>query len=177
MNWTKTNAMIINNNKRKHDNNILINFKFGEQVINIVNDVKLLGIHFDNKLEFNLYCNDICKKINSKLFRLKKHSYLFTNEFKSILFKLFNLPIFDYCSSLFITMKVIYFKKLLKSFSKASKELLNIDIYNKQLLTQQSLLKPVNVSPLILRLFNHYCIFVFKLFSLNNAPSIQKFFF
>jgi hypothetical protein len=73
-------------------------------------------------------------------------------------------------------MKAIYFKKLNKSFSKASKELLHTDIYNMQLHTQQSLLKHVNVSPLILRLFNHYCIFVFKLFTLNNTPSIHKFF-
>ena len=108
--------------------------------------------------------------------RLKKHSFLFTNDFKIILFKLFILPIFDYCSSLFITTKAVNFKKLSKSFSKASKALLHVDIYNQQLLNQLNLLKPVNVSPLILRLFIHYCIFTFKLFTNNNTPSIHQFF-
>ena len=141
-----------------------------------VSDVKLLGVHFDSKLDFNIHCNNICKKVNTKLFRLKKHSFLFTNDFKIILFKLFILPIFDYCSSLFITIKLENFRKLNKSYCKAVKALLHIDIYNQQLEKQICLLKVVNVSPLILRFFIHYCIFIFKLFTKNNTPSIHKFF-
>ena len=62
MNWSKTNAILLNHKSR----NKLSNFKFGDQVINIVSDVKLLGVHFDNKLDFNIHCSNICKKVNSK---------------------------------------------------------------------------------------------------------------
>ena len=78
-------------------------FRFNDKIINLVSDVKLLGVHLDNKLYFKIHCVTICKRVNSKLFCLNKHSYLFKDEFKIILFKLFILPIFDYCSVLFIT--------------------------------------------------------------------------
>ena len=64
--------------------------------------VKLLGIVIDNKLDFGAQSKDLSIKINCKSHLLKKSLYLFTENFKPILFKLFIQSHFDYCSTLYI---------------------------------------------------------------------------
>jgi hypothetical protein len=151
MNWSKTNDMALNVPKSFSKSNTVTNssFRFNDKIINLVSDVKLLGVHLDNKLDFKIHCDTICKRVNSKLFRLNKLSYLFTDEFKIILFKLFILPIFDYCSVLFITTNKANFQKLSKAFMKSVKSLLKIDLSNQLLSSQSKLLEPFNISPLI----------------------------
>ena len=61
---------------------------------------------------------------------LSRNLYLFSMDFCSILFKLFILPFFDYCSSLFIHLENNIDKNRLYSvFSKSVKKILNINIY------------------------------------------------
>jgi hypothetical protein len=85
------------------------------------------------------------------------------------------LPIFDYCSVLFITTNKANFQKLSKAFMKSVKSLLKIDLRNQLLSTQSKLLEPFNISPLILRIFSHYCTFTFNIFTRNNVPSISRY--
>ena len=113
MNWSKTNGMTLNVPKSISKSITSTNFRLTDKIINLVSDVKLLGVHLDNKLDFKIHCDIICKRVNSKLFCLNKHTYLFTDEFKIILFKIFILPIFDYCSVLFI-------RSIFKSYQKHS---------------------------------------------------------
>jgi hypothetical protein len=174
MNWSKTNGMALNVPKYSKLN-IASDFRFNDKIINLVSNVKLLGVHLDNKLDFRIHCDTICKRVNSKLFCLNKHSYLFTEEFKIILFKLFILPIFDYCSVLFITTNRINYQKISKAFMKSVKSLLKIDLRNQLLSSQSKLLEPFNISPLILRIFSHYCTFTFNIFTRNNVPSISRY--
>ena len=59
--------------------------------------------------------------------------------------------------------------KLEKYFSKSTKLILGIKLYNTQLQQQCSALLNLNILPLILRLFNHYCKFIYSLFLNNKA--------
>jgi hypothetical protein len=88
LNWSKTNGMALNVPKSISKSNTVTNFRFDNKIINLVSDVKLLRVHLDNKLDFKIHCDTICKRVNLKLFCLNKHFYLFTDEFKIILFKL-----------------------------------------------------------------------------------------
>jgi len=97
-------------------------------------------------------------------------------QFKIILFKLFILPIIDYCSVLFITTNKINYQKLSKAFTKSAKSLLKIDLRNQMLSSQSKLLEPFNISFLILRIFSHYCTFTFNIFTRNKVPSISRYF-
>ena len=57
--------------------------------ISFLAQVKLLGIVIDNKLDFGAQSKALSIKINCKSHLLKKSLYLFTENFKPILFKLF----------------------------------------------------------------------------------------
>jgi hypothetical protein len=85
-------------------------FQMGFTLPNIISDnisipyvekTKLLGVIIDNKLKFDLHTIDICKKVSYKIRTFNRCAFLFEAEFKIILFKLFILPSYDYCSTLF----------------------------------------------------------------------------
>ena len=73
----------------------------GEKVF-FVEHVKILGVTLDNQLKYDQHINQVCKKVNSKTAMLKKSNSLFPHKFKTLLFKLFLMPHYDYCSSLFM---------------------------------------------------------------------------
>ncbi len=75
---------------------------FDDILIPIVSSTKLLGVIIDNKLKFDLNSKDVTRRVAYKVRVLLKSAFLFDIEFKTILFKLFILSTFDYCSSLFV---------------------------------------------------------------------------
>jgi len=73
----------------------------------------------DNKLKFDLHSIDLCKKVIYKIRTLNRCAFLFEAEFKIILSKLFILPSYDHCSTLFFLFNSqTDSKRLVKSFSK-----------------------------------------------------------
>ena len=100
---------------------------------------------------------------------LSRNLYLFSMDFRSILFKLFILPFFDYCSSIFIHLENNIDKNRLYSvFSKSVNKILNINIHSSTPDIQLKLLKNFNILPLIFRYFQHFCIFSHSLFKFNS---------
>ena len=94
--------MFITNNRVKLPSEIPINSKI---TVKVLKTFKLLGIIFDNKLDFNEHCSNLKKIINRKLFRNRRLFHL-SNTVKIQFFKTFILLYFDYCLSL-----IIYFTK------------------------------------------------------------------
>ena len=165
VNWTKTNAMVFYDNNASVTPNINVN----GNIISIINSTKLLGVTIDSDLKFKTHIANICKKINRKTFVFKRCLHLFSYSFKVTLFKLFVLPHFEYCSTTFFSSSIDNINKLEKCFSKSIKLILGIKLYNTQLQQQCSALLNLNILPLILRLFNHYCKFIYSLFINNKA--------
>ena len=138
-------------------------------------NVKLFGVEIDSQLKLDKQIRDICSKLNRKAFILSWPFYLFNPDFKSILFKLFIFPNFDYCSTLF------YFNNcsiLSKFYIKNFKLFLNLDIHNNDDLSMQlSVFNHLNILPLKLWFFTHYCTFLHSLF-FNQvcSPLINLFF-
>ncbi len=69
-----------------------------------------------------------------------------------------------------VTKDSLFIYSLSKAFMKSVKSLLKIDLSNQLLSSQSKLLERFNISPLILRIFSHYCTFTF-----NNVPSISRY--
>ena len=82
INWFSSNKMIVNPDKFKSiiltknkSDDIPTGFSIGTDIVPIEKSVKLLGIHLDNRLNFNLHINTVCKSASNQLntlVRLKK---------------------------------------------------------------------------------------------------------
>ena len=112
-----------------------INLELEGVKIPFVKQVKLLRVIIDRKLNFDLHSRYICMKVNSKLHLLKKSTYLFDMNFKTILFKLFIQKHYDYCSTLFFHLSnKVDSDRLETSYSKALNKLLKIKTFNLSLI-------------------------------------------
>jgi hypothetical protein len=184
--WLKHNRLVININKsqamyishlrkkskalRTEITNLKLNSCNGNGIA-FVDEVKILGVMIDNELRFDGQAANICKKVNSKTFLLRKSLFLFTDKFKPILFKIFIQPHFDYCSTL-----TIYFSnkshldRINKCFSKSIKRILKLKkgFTTSSLSEQYEILKPFNILPFFYRQFFNYCTFLFNLVKKNN---------
>lgn len=84
---------------------------------------------------------------------------MFPSKFRTSLFKLFIVPNFEYCSSLFYVLNNNSIKKKLEyCFAKSAKRIMNINLFNKTEAEQYHLLK---IFPLTYRLLYHYLCFIF----------------
>jgi len=77
---------------------------------------------------------DVTRRVAYKVRVLLKSAFLFDIEFKTILFKLFILSTFGYCSSLFIH----FLERLERSHSNAVYSILRVNLYDCNLSTQNS---------------------------------------
>ena len=99
VNWFQNNYM-----KSNEDKNYLIvtncdngSAKIGNHKIDCSQSVKLLGVHIDNKLNFNEHVSKMCKKVSTKLHALARISPFMSTEKLRILMKAFIESQFGYC--------------------------------------------------------------------------------
>ena len=76
-----------------------LNLKFlpGNSVVEFTLSVKLIGIHVDDQLNFNLNINNICKFVSKELNALVRLKYLLDFEEKEVLISSFFLSNFNSC--------------------------------------------------------------------------------
>ena len=83
VNLEKFQAIIIDKRKQDHANEI---FKIGSKEVKVASQVKLIGEDIDNKLNFELHINHICKSAANKLnARIKLKSFLGLQERKVLM--------------------------------------------------------------------------------------------
>lgn len=97
LNIQKCNAMFLNT---KEDLSIMMD----EKPIEIAKCVKYLGIWIDNSLSFNIHVEKLKAKINQRVGLLRRLSDKMTRRSKEIFLKSLILPLYDYCSSLLMTI-------------------------------------------------------------------------
>lgn len=133
----------------------------------------------DNKLSFSSHINYLCKKVNAKAYLISKSLHLFRFKFRTLLFKLFIVPHFDYCSTLFIYLKKSSDKdRLSRCFNKCVYRLLNKNIFSLTEFEQLKILyNELNIFPLIYRQLFHFLCFLYKLIIRKNCNIILKKFF
>ena len=126
LNLNKTNAMLLRVSGKTNTDHNDIDLKYGTYKIPIVNEVTLLGVVVDCNLKFDGHVSKICKKVNAKTFTLRRCFYLFNENFKSTLFKLFINTHFDYCSTILSNISLDSSSRLEKCFSRSLSILLNV---------------------------------------------------
>ena len=104
INWLHNNKMIVNPDKfqvilldKRGSDNTNIELKIGNEKIKSTSSVKLLGVHIDDKLNFNHHINKLCKSAGNQLNALTRlKSFLGLKE-SVVLVNSFIYSNFDYC--------------------------------------------------------------------------------
>ena len=129
----------------------------------------------DHTLSFNDYLIDLKKKVNTKLYSIKKIFYLFLSV-KVQFFKSFILPHFDYCLSLVVFLSKWQIEKLTKFYNVCLFRLLDVKIFDYSDNEQLIALKKFNLLPFKMRICYRLNLFCFKIFvTLKNFFSNLKF--
>ena len=178
LNYDKTKFMFITNKHVNYPSRIKINSHTIEVVdsfvigqtdtvidIDVVENIKLLGITIDNKLIFSNFFKNLSKKVLFKLYCIKRLIYLPLN-IRVMFFKSFILPHFDYCSSLFVYFSNTLISRIESLFNSVVFRLFKIDLKSLTLDQQYSLLSEMNILPFRFRLFYRFSTFCFKI--MNN---------
>ena len=104
INWFSSNKMIVNPDKFKSviltknkSDDIPTGFSTGTDIDPIEKSVKHLGIHLDNRLNFNLHINTICKSASNQLNAFIWLKKLLSFEQKEVLVNNFILSNLDSC--------------------------------------------------------------------------------
>ena len=98
--WYESNYLMPNPDKwylllgDKGDNYFI---KIGTDVISNSTDEKILGVYFDNKLNFNTHLMKLCKKASQKLHALARVSNLMSIKQRKIIMNAFIHSQFNYC--------------------------------------------------------------------------------
>ena len=97
----------------------------------------------------------------------------FPFSFRVTLFKLFVMPHFDYCSSVFFfSVSKSTSSQFVKSFHRILRSTLSLNISSRlDLSSQTSTLKSLGLLPIKLRLFKRLCSLIFKSFRTGRARS------
>ena len=136
--------------------------------IDFVHETKLLGAIIDSKLNFDSHIDLVLKKVNSRTFILSRNLKMFPSKFRTSLFKLFIVPNFEYCSSLFFVLNSNQLRRKLEyCFAKSAKRIMNVNLFNKTEAEQLKILNIVNILPLTYRFLYHYLCFIFII--MNNS--------
>jgi hypothetical protein len=175
--WLENNQLIINREKTyamhfppsSHISKKIIEprpenltIKVDNHYVDFVTETRVLGVILDSKLNFETHTDTVMKKVNSRTFILSRSIKMFPSKFRTSLFKLFIVPNFEYCSSLFYVLNSNSLKKKLEyCFAKSAKRIMNINIFNRTEAEQYNLLKILNILPLTYRLLYHYLCFIF----------------
>jgi hypothetical protein len=132
--WLKFNKMAINTNKC---NAMIINDKSGSTVkffmnsmeIELVNQMKYLGVWIDNKFDFQCHFNKLLAKLNQKVALLRRLSRDMDNNSKKLFFNAIILPIVDYCPTVLQLMDGRMIRSIQTAVNKAMRVVLNADKY------------------------------------------------
>ena len=105
INWFRDNSMIVNPDKfqailldkRNSDLHLNENIKIDKENIKFVSNVKMLGVHIDSKLNFNLHIDIICKSASNQLNALVRLKRYLGHEERFVLVNSFIYSNFNYC--------------------------------------------------------------------------------
>ena len=129
--------------------------------IEFVDEFRLLGITVDNKLTFDTHIRNIISRVNTKTVLIIKNLKAFPYKFRTTLFKLFIVPVFDYCSTAFIHLgNKTRRNKIQNCFNRSVKKLLFVELESLREEQQLEALKFCNILPPFYRQFYHFCCFI-----------------
>ena len=177
--WFTKNEMIINPDKfqaiildKKKSNLTNIPLTIDNQTIKSVPSVELLGVHLDDKLNFNLHISNICRSAANQLnalIRLK--SYLNFNA-KRVLINSYIIPNFIYCPLIWIFSTA---KSLNKIESLEIERALRF-LYNDYSIPYEGLLEKTRKVKMSVKGLRNLCIEIYKTINKLNPEFLNNIF-
>ena len=175
INWLHNNKMIVNPDKfqvilldKRGSDNTNIELKIGNEKIKSTSSVKLLGVHIDDKLNFNHHINKLCKSAGNQLNALTRlKSFLGLKE-RVVLVNSFIYSNFDYCPLVWMFSHKKSLNKIESLHKRALRFLLN-DYEN----SYEELLEKSGKCNMSLQRIRFLCIEIYK--SINSLnPDFMK---
>ena len=179
--WFTKNEMIINPDKfqaiildKKKSNLTNIPLTVDNQTIKSVPSVELLGIHLDDKLNFNLHISNICRSAANQLnalIRLK--NYLSFNA-KRVLINSYIISNFNYCP-LVITVLCPLSSKSLNKIESLQKRALQF-LYNDYSISYEGLLEKAGKVKMNVYRLRNLCVEIYKTINKLNPEFMNNIF-
>ena len=139
-----------------------------ETEIEQVSHHKLLGIHVDKFLHWDIQVQELFKRINSKINLLSKIKKYLTTEARLLYFNSYILPLFDYCCTIWGNCSKKDLERMTRLQKKAARIILGkYDVASKKLFADLNWLDFAN------RIKFHKCILVFKIVNGLSPPYLQ----
>ena len=101
--WYKDNYLLSNPEKlnamgiKQRNETEQISIKIGVQVIKTIDNIKLLGVNFDENLIFSQHISELCKKVSQRVGVLARLKNVITTETKLLRYKTPIMPYLTYC--------------------------------------------------------------------------------
>lgn len=129
LNATKMKAIAINNSRIDICN--LPDILVGNDKICYTNNVRNLGLFFDNSMSWSSHINHVSKKINFMLRCLWSTTKMLNIESRKKIFQAFLLPHFMYCDSIIFGMSQIQFNKVKLVFNRCVRYVFKLKKYDR----------------------------------------------
>ncbi len=98
LNTSKTKVMLISTRQRKHVlNNNTLSLTYDDIDLEMTNGDKILGLNINENLIWNNHFNAVSKKVSSYIWLLSQIRYLLSIEHRTLFYKAYIQPHFDYC--------------------------------------------------------------------------------
>lgn len=134
--------MVISN---KINQNYDININIDGQKLELMDEMKYLGVIIDNKLKFDKNMDYVCKKIGRKINVINELKKELNCGQKLIIYKSIVQPHFTYCASILYIANQTDLNRLQMLQNKCLKAILNVNKYtNNKLMLDQLRLMSVN---------------------------------
>ena len=179
LNWLDANAMIANPEKfkaiilQKQKSAVLpdVKIQIGTKEITPTEEVDLLGMKIDNRLEFDTYISQICKKAANQLNALYRLRNYLNPKQREVLVNSFILANFNYCPIVWHFCSCENTAKLERLHKRALKFMLDDFTSDYETLT-----KKANTSTLEVKRLRSICTEIYKTINDLNAPYMKELF-
>lgn len=127
LNIDKSNVMIISN---KRIDKSKLNMNIGGHALKIVEEVKYLGVIFDERLKFDKNINYICRKVGQRVNVLSRLRHQLNCQQKITIYKTLIQPHFIYCASVLYLAQESDLCRLQKLQNKCMRNILKLNRYS-----------------------------------------------
>ena len=104
LNVSKTKSMLFGTHQlHSRRNNPVLSLYISGNPLSQMNVYKYLGVLLDSNLNFHEHISQVTAKVNQRLGMLKRHRSLLTFNIAHLLYKTTVLPLFDYCSVVYMS--------------------------------------------------------------------------
>lgn len=165
LNVNKTKVMLVRSVRKKvSESNIKVTL--GNTVLEVVKEIKYLGVIIDRNLNFTAHVDYLGKKVGSKLGVFRRISVNLTPYMRCVVYKAIIAPLFEYCSSVLLSISDTIMQYLQKLQNKGMRIILRCN-YRTRI---KDMLEALQFMSIRERIEYNVCIFVYKMIN-GECPS------